>query len=266
MQLRAGHQGVVGNNAGQRLPGQLHVMQRLADCLRRDHGCDPRHNIARVDQQFVCRGLTLGTADVDRQPRLRVFRQLCTGQPGRIAFDTHRLPREQVRDKALACLQIAQGIAAWRVQQARAKAQFATGGDCRSNLQTGSDCPRHVIHTAQTAQQRHYRTGVFGNGQHRRLGAFLHQQRGQGANHDPCGAQRNNRRVVLIQLAQGRAKVAVGAIWRFNPPGQTVNQRLRVKLLNAPGRGQAAIAQNNNGRGRAAHPCHRSPGTMISEK
>jgi len=59
----------------------------------------------------------------------------------------------------------------------------------------------------------------------------------------------------------------IGTVSAFNPLGQTVDQRVRVALLNPLRRGEATIAQNDNRRSwTALQPCHRSPGTMISEK
>ena len=128
------------------------------------------------------------------------------------------------------------------------------------------DFPRKIVHPTQPAQQRHDRTGVFGHSQDGRLCALLQQHRRQRTNHNTCGAQGDDRRVLLIQLTQGGAKITVGAVSTFNPLRQTVNPSLRVALLDTPRRVQAAIAQDDNGRCAAIHPCHRSPGTMISEK
>jgi hypothetical protein len=44
--------------------------------------------------------------------------------------------------------------------------------------------PRHDIHPAQAAEQRHHGAAVLGHGQHRRFFALFQQQRRQGADHD----------------------------------------------------------------------------------
>ncbi|MNF78935.1 hypothetical protein D3C84_611350 [compost metagenome] len=46
-----------------------------------------------------------------------------------------------------------------------------------------------------------------------------------------------------------------------------MDQRVRIQLLDLAGSGEAAGAENDNRRCFARHhPCHLSPGTMISEK
>ena len=193
-----GHHPVIGHHAGQRLPGQFRLMQRVAQNLRRHFLRDFKQDAARVDQQFVGRRLTLGIAHVNRQARLLVFGQLRLRQPGRLAFNAHRLTSQQIRNKAFALLKIAQSIATGRVQQAGAKPQLTAGGDGRRHPQTRRKSTRQIIHATQPAQQRHHRAGVFGNRQHRRFGTFLQQQGREGADHDACRAERNNRRVLLI--------------------------------------------------------------------
>ncbi|MNH41183.1 hypothetical protein D3C79_1026310 [compost metagenome] len=71
----------------------------------------------------------------------------------------------------------------------------------------------------------------------------------------------------MIKLTQGRTEFSVDAISALNPPGQAVDQRPRIKLLNFLCGREAAIAENDNRRNWTGHqPCHLSPGTMISEK
>lgn len=135
---------------------------------------------------------------MNRQFGLRIFRQLRPVEPRRLAFDAHRLTGEQIGDKALAQLQIAQRIAAGRVEQTRAETQLAAGGNRRCNAKPGRNVARHDIDPAQTAQQRHYGAAVFGHGQHRRLGAFFQQQRRQRADHDARRTQGNDRRVLPV--------------------------------------------------------------------
>ncbi|MNN29445.1 hypothetical protein D3C81_1430460 [compost metagenome] len=204
---------------------------------------------------------------MNRALRLRIFRQLRLIQPRRRAFDAHAVTGQQVGDKTLAQFQIAQGITARRVEQARAETQLAAGGDRGCDLQPGSDVARHDIHPAEATQQRHHGAAVFGHGEYRRLGALFQQQRRQRTDDDAGRAQSNDRRVLLIQRTQGRAELLIGAIGAFDAPGEAVDLRRRIDLLNAPCGGQATLAENDDGWRRLSHqPCHRSPGTMISEK
>ena len=100
-----------------------------------------------------------------------------------------------------------------------------------------------------------------------RFGALFQQQRRQCADDDAGGAQGNDRRVLLIQLAQGRAELLIDPVGALDTAGQAMDLRRRIHLLDAPGGGQAALTENDNGGGGLSHqPCHRSPGTMISEK
>jgi hypothetical protein len=63
------------------------------------------------------------------------------------------------------------------------------------------------------------------------------------------------------------AEIRIDMVCVRHATDQAVDLRTRVQLLQAPGRGQAALAQNDEGGSVHAHqPCHRSPGTMISEK
>ena len=155
-------------------------------------------------------------------------------------------------------------IARRRVEQAGAKTQLATGGDGRGYAQCRGDIPCHHIHTAQATEQRHHGAAVFGHGQHGGFFALFQQQRRQGTDHNARGAQGNQWRALLIELTQGRAEFAVGTVCPLNPCGQTVDQRAGVNLLELARSRQAALTQNHNRRGH--QPCHRSPGTMISEK
>ena len=177
------------------------------------------------------------------------------------------MPGQQVGNETFARLQIRQRIAARRIEQASAKAQFAAGGDRRRHLQRRRDIPGHDVDPAKAAEQRHHRAAVFGHRQHRRLGAFLQQQRRQGANDNAGCTQRNDWRVLLIQRAQGRTEFLIHAVGAFDASGKAMDLRRRVDLLNPPRRREAALAEDNDGGGRVRHqPCHRSPGTMISEK
>ena len=205
--------------------------------------------------------------DMNGQPRLLILRQLRLRQPRRRTFDAHRFTGQQIGNETLAQLQIAQGITAGWVEQAGAETQFTAGGDRRRHVQRRGNFPRHHVHPTQATEQRHHRAAVFGNGQHRRLGAFFQQQWRQRADHDPGRAQGNDRRVLLIELAQGRAELVIDAVRAFNPLGQAMDQGARVQLLNLARGGEAAIAENDNRRNWTSHqPCHLSPGTMISEK
>ena len=217
-----------------------------------------------INQQLVGRRYALGAAYVDRQARLSVLRQVGLVKPRRRAFDTHAFAGKQVADEALAQLQVRQLITGRRVEQARAETQLATGGDRGGHAQRRGNLPRHVIHPAQATEQRHHRTAVFGHGQYGGLFAFFQQQRRQGADHDTGGAQRDQRRALLIELAQGRAEFAVGLVRAVDPAQQAVDHRTRIHLRNPARRGQAALPEDDNRR--AHQPCHRSPGTMISEK
>ena len=230
-----------------------------------------RHQyIARVDQQLVLAGFALVVTDVNRQLRLIILRQLRLSQPRRRALDAHAFTRQQVADEALAQLQIAQCVAGGRIEQAGAEAQLAAGGDGRCGVQCDSHFPGHDVDATQSPQQRHDCTAIFGNGEHWRLNALLQQNRRQRANDDARCAQRDDRRVLLIKLTQCRAKLQVATVAVFHTSGQPVNQRLGIQLLNTSRRRQRAFAENDNRRGldvgRAHQPCHRSPGTMISEK
>ena len=201
---------------------------------------------------------------MNAQARLLVLRQVGLLQPWCGAFNAHLFASQQVRDKTLAQLKVRQLITLGRVEQAGAKAQFTTGGNRSRHPQGRRDFPRHDIHPAQAAEQRYHRAAVFSDGQHRRLFAFLQQQRRQGADHNPGRAQGNDRRALLIQLAHGRAKFAVGLVGAFHPAGQAVDQGAGVHLLDAARGGEAALAENDDRR--RHHPCHLSPGTIINEK
>lgn len=143
----------------------------------------------------------------------------------------------------------------------RAEPQLATGGDRSGHAQQYSgNLPRHAIHPAQATEQWHHRATVFGHGQHGGFFAFFQQQRRQGADHD-AGELYDQRRALLIELAQGRAEFAVGLVCAVNPAQQAVDPA--APGYRNPARcGQAALPQNDNRR--AHQPCHRSPGTMIS--
>ena len=201
---------------------------------------------------------------MNRQARLLILRQVSLLQPWRRAFDAHAFAGQKVGDKAFAQLDVGQLIARWRVEQAGAKTQLAAGGDGGRHAECCANVARHQVHATQATEQRHHRAAVFGHGQHGGLFALFQQQRRQGADHNARGAQGNQWRALLIKLTQGRAEFAVGAVCTFNPCGQTVDQRAGVNLLKLARSRQAALAQNHNRRGH--QPCHRSPGTMISEK
>ena len=134
-------------------------------------------------------------------------------------------------------------------------------------MQPGGDFPRHDVHAAEATKQRHHGAAVFGDGENRRLGALLQQQRRQRANDNPGRTQGNDRRVLLIQVTQRGAELRIGAVSAFDPTGQAMDLRSGVYLLNTAGGGQAALTENDDGGCGVSHqPCHRSPGTMISEK
>ena len=175
-QGRTGHVAVSGQQAGHRLRGDSGLVQRLAN-LRRQVFIPPaaaRHqHTTRVDQQFIGRRFSLGGAHMNAQARVLILRQPSLGQPRRGPFDAHAFTAQQVGNKTFAQLQVRQGIAAGRVQQAGAKPQFATGGDGRHHAQSGGDFPRQHIDPAQTTEQRHHGAAVFGDGQHRWFGAFF---------------------------------------------------------------------------------------------
>lgn len=182
-------------------------------------------------------------------------------------LDPHRLASQQVGNKALALLDISQGIALRRVQQAGAETQFAAGRDGGGNTQRRADFPCHHVHPAQATEQWHHRTAIFSHGQHRRFAALLAEQGRQAANDDTGCAQRNDRGGLLVQRPQGVAKGTVVAVGALHAALQAMDQSLWITLLDPLCRQQAARPENDDGRCRVhGQPCHFSPGTMISEK
>ncbi|MNC38071.1 hypothetical protein D3C75_866610 [compost metagenome] len=128
--------------------------------------------------------------------RLIALRQLGIGEPGRLPVDTHRFASQQIADKTLAQLQVGQGIATGRVEQAGTKTQFTTGGDCRRDTQARGYFPGHEVDPSETAEQRHHSTAILGHSQYRWLDALLQQQAGQGADNDTGRAQGEDRCVL----------------------------------------------------------------------
>ncbi|MNY34383.1 hypothetical protein D3C86_1687200 [compost metagenome] len=90
--------------------------------------------------------------DMHRQSSLRIFGQLRLRQPRSLTLDAHGFAGEQIGNEPLAQFQIAKGITAGRVEQARAETQLAAGGDRRSDFKHGGNLPRHHIHPTETAQ------------------------------------------------------------------------------------------------------------------
>ncbi|MNY52004.1 hypothetical protein D3C86_1876420 [compost metagenome] len=109
------------------------------------------------------------------QSGLCILWQLRLCQPRSRAFDAHRFTGQQIGNETLARLQIAQGIAARRVEQAGAETQLAAGGDRGGYLKRSADFPGHDIHTAKTTQQGNHGAAVFGHRQYCWLGALLQQ-------------------------------------------------------------------------------------------
>ena len=185
-------------------------------------------------------------------------------QPGSVAFDAQRVAAQQVGDEAFALFDVRQRVALRRIEQAGAESQLAAGGDGWRHLQCGGDFAGDAIHPAEPAEQRHHGAAVFGDGQHRRFGALLLEQRGKGTDDDAGSAQGDDRGAVAVELAQGIAEVRVGLVGAFNSVLQAHHARLWINLLQAPGSGQCALAENDDS---GAHqPFHRWPGMTIIEK
>ncbi len=211
MQSRTGHLRIRSQQTGKGLLSNAGVLQRRMHALgqRRQIRRNRRQHATWIDQQLVrCRCARSATY-MNRKSGSLIFRQTGLGQPGCIALDTHACARQQVRDETLAQFQISQGVTARRVEQAGAETQFAAGGDRGRHTQAGGHFPGHDVHAAQTAEQRDHRTAVLGDRQDRRLGALLQQHRRQAADHDASRAQGDDRRVLLVELAQGCAELAV---------------------------------------------------------
>jgi hypothetical protein len=146
----------------------------------------------------------------------------------------------------------------WRVVEGEAEADVAGGGDGGDAAGDRGDPARQVIGAVMAAEQRHGDAAVFGDGDDRRLGALVGEQRRQAADDDAAGADGDDGLAGSEETAQVLADV-VEADGGIRDPGREAVQRgVRQGRHEALRQGKAAWSEDNDGD-------HRD-GTRIMEK
>jgi hypothetical protein len=197
----------------QRSTGQRHKLFGRRAAL----AADAQGQHLRMDHQT--RGRALLGAVGQEHLEIAARREGCTsrGEPvGPACLDSRLDPQpdraavEQGTHDRFRRLGIAHHEARRRIVERQIEAHVARGGDRGGAAKRVGRRPGETIGAAVTAQQRHRDAAVLGDHDHRRLAALVGQHGRQHADHDPGGAQREDRRAGPVQRAQMRCQLVIG--------------------------------------------------------
>ena len=104
------------------------------------------------------------------------------------------------------------------------------------------------IGAAMAAQQRHDRRAILGNGDDRRLGALVGDERRHRADQYPGGAQADDRRAGGEERGDVRHGLGVVRVGRDAALERRVEARARQMIRQAPGERDGARAKDDDGR------------------
>ena len=177
---------------GERRSHQILKLRRLSAALATDAKSE---HLGVNDQTGVRSGIgAIGDADLE----LASAGKGCAagGKPARgrrLDLQPDVLASQQRAHDWLGCLGVLHVPSRRRIVEREPESHVPSGGDGGGAAKDPGDLLCQAVGPAMAAQQRHHHAAILGDDDDGRLGALVLKERRQSADHDPAGAQRDDR-------------------------------------------------------------------------
>ena len=196
----------------------------------------------------------------------RTDRQVALREPRGLALQAHPRSREKTSREVFVMLRVTQFPTRRRRIQSDTETAVAGRGDGRAHIQDLADAVRQVVGAPVSAQQRHHRRAVLGQGQDRRLRMLVVEKGRQGPHQDAGGADSHHRPPGGEEAAQVLGGPVESHVCIVGAPGQAMNLGARQRGRQAPSQVEAARCQGDKCNGLAHVQASPRRCTRIMEK